>query len=515
MTYIQPESRIQIIFTSLEEGISSDNPVRVIDAFIDNLDLADFSFKIAKTKLEGRPAFHPKALLKLYFYGYLNGLRSSRRLEKECLRNMEVRWLLGGLAPNYHTIADFRKDNPKALKAIFKHFVLFLKGIDLVDGEVVAVDGTKIRASNSKKSNFSQQKLANHIAYIETKTNEYLNTLEQNDQNEQNEEQVNQVSAQLARLAKQKAYYESLSKQLAANNETQISTTDPDAKALLVQGQLVEIGYNQQAAVDKKYKLVVATHTINQNDRNALANIAFEAKENLSQAEGFTLLADKGYFNGKTIAQTQSMGINTIVAKPETVNSNPHGTTKAYLVDKFKYNEVDDTYTCPAGQTLTTTGNWHQKAKEKQSYQYKKYRTPACKTCQFKHLCTGRAKGGRELERSQYAAAVAINNTNYSNNSSLYRERQEINEHIFGTIKRYWGYTHTNLRGLAKVNGEFALIMTVYNLKRTLNILGTEKLLAYIKRWKPSYIIINLRHIKQAKTKGLAPTENSIYKMAA
>jgi len=255
---------------------------------------------------------------------------------------------------------------------------------------------------------------------------------------------------------------------------------------LLVQGQVVEVSYNTQAAVDEKHNLVVATHTINRNDRNALSAIALETKSNLT-LDTFTAILDKGYHNGRELEITQKENIITIVAPPTLVNSNEHGTIPDYLVSKFIYNNESDTYTCPAGSTLATSGTWHKKTRERDSYAFKKYRTPDCKTCAVKHLCTGRAKGGREIERSQYAEAVEKNAENYKNNKELYRKRQEMNEHIFGTIKRQWGYNHTNLRGLAKVNGEMALIMTVYNMKRAINILGIEKILAKLKTWKPDY----------------------------
>ncbi|MBL0343635.1 MAG: transposase [Bacteroidetes bacterium] len=233
--------------------------------------------------------------------------------------------------------------------------------------------------------------------------------------------------------------------------------------------------------------MVVATHTISRNDRNALSTIAAEAKSNLNSSE-FTLLADKGYNNAREIEQCQLLNLKTIVARQELVNSNPKGTTKEYLVDQFKYNRRNDTYTCPAGQTLHTFGTWHTKKREdKISYQYKKYRTPKCKHCPVKHLCTGRAKGGREIERSQYAEAVELNNRNYKRNQKLYRTRQEINEHIFGTIKRKWGYNYTNLIGLEKVNGEWSLIMLSYNIKRSFNILEFDDLMQTLKKWKPKY----------------------------
>lgn len=504
MHYIPSQDRFQIHFQSMEDRIDKDNPVRFIDAFVNQLELAKLGFTVVAIKTEGRPAFDPTLFLKLYFYGYLNGLRSSRKLEREALRNIELQWLLAGLAPNYHSIADFRKLNPKALKATFKLFVLFLKDADLIAGEIVAMDGTKIRASNSKKNNYNAKKIARHLAYIEEKTNAYFAELDQNDAHEQ-PERVSKVQEKIAKLKANKIRYELLNETLNHSQEPQISTTDADARALLVQGQVVEVCYNMQAAVDQKHSLVVATHTINRNDRNALSDIALEAKANLS-LDTFTAILDKGYHNGREIETCQKAGIKTIVAPPTIVNSNEHGTTAEYVVSNFVYNIESDTYVCPAGSILKTTGTWHHKSRERDSYEFKKYRTPDCKACAVKHLCTGRANGGREIERSQYAEAVALNGLNYKNNKDLYRKRQEINEHIFGTIKRQWGYNHTNLRGLAKVNGEMALIMTVYNLKRAINILGIEKLLAKLKTWKPNYPKADFSKLKRVIISSFAKT---------
>jgi hypothetical protein len=231
----------------------------------------------------------------------------------------------------------------------------------------------------------------------------------------------------------------------------------------------------------------VATHTINRNDKNALSAIALEAKENL-EVETFTVLVDKGYHNGREIETCKNSNITTIVAHPEQGKSNENGTQPEYLVSNFVYNKEQNTYTCPAGQTLTTTGSWHKKTgrTEESGYQFQKYRTPACRTCPVKDLCTSR-KGGREIDRSQYADAVEENLKRYQANPQLYRKRQEINEHIFGTIKRKWGYNYTDLIGLEKVNGEHSLIMLVYNIKRSINILGVPDLLAKLHAWNSPY----------------------------
>ena len=435
---------------------------------------------------KGRPGFRPEVFLKLYLYGYLNGIRSSRRLERECFRNIEVQWLLEDLRPNYHSIADFRKDNPKALKQLFKLFVSFLKDADLIAGETIAIDGTKSRAHNSKKANFNQKKIDKHKEYIESKTQEYLDQLEQNDIQE-NPIAIKNIQQKIERLKQNKIKYERLEEELKKSGEPQVSTTDSDARALLVQGQVVEVSYNIQAAVDDKHNLVVATHTINRNDKNALAAIAKEAKENL-ELETFTVLVDKGYHNGRELETCKENNITTIVAVPEQGKSNENGTQPDYFVSNFIYNKEQNTYTCPQGQTLTTTGRWHKKTgrTEESGYLFQKYRTPACKTCAIKDLCTSR-KGGREIDRSQYADAVEENHQRYKENTQLYRKRQEINEHIFGTIKRKWGYSYTDLVGLEKVNGEHSLIMLVYNIKRSINILGVPDLIAKLQAWNTPF----------------------------
>jgi transposase len=485
MPIITSKNRSQIEFRSLEDCIEKENTVRFIDAFVEKLELEKLSFVNRTVKVEGRPSFMNELFLKIYFYGYLNGIRSSRKLAKECIRNIEMQWLCNGLTPNYHSIADFRKVNPIALRNTFKLFVLFLKEADLITGSVIAIDGTKARAHNSKKNNYNPKKIDRHFAYIEEKTNQYLRELDEADKKEQNEK-VKDINEKLTRLKTQKIKYENLTAQLEQTGEPQVSTTDVDARALLIHGQVVEVSYNTQAAIDDKHKLVVATHTINRNDRNALSNIALETKENL-QAQSFTLLADKGYNNAKEIETCQNNGLTTIVAQQEIVNSNDKGTTKEYMVTKFIYNKETDTYTCPQNQTLTTTGTWHVKKRDNGSHQFKKYRTTACKTCEALKLCTAKADGRREIERSQYAEAIELNNKNYKEQYQLYRKRQEINEHIFGTIKRVWGYYYTNLKGLKKVNGEWSLIMTVYNMKRTINILGFDELMQKLNAWKPEY----------------------------
>ena len=486
MQHIQGISRHQLQMSSLEDKITADNPVRFIDAFVNHIDPVKIGFQPKILKTEGRPNFRLEVFLKLYLYGYLNGVRSSRRLEKECFRNIEVQWLLEAIYPNYHSIADFRKDNPKALKQLFKLFVSFLKDAELIAGDTIAIDGTKSRAHNSKKANYNQKKIDKHKEYIQAKSQEYLDQLDQNDIQE-NPVAIKNIQQKIERLKQNKIKYELLEEELKNSREPQISTTDADARTLLVQGQVVEVSYNIQAAVDSKHNLVVATHTINRNDKNALAAIALEVKENLA-LETFTVLVDKGYHNGRELHTCKQNNITTIVAVPEQGKSNENGTQPEYLVSKFIYNKENNSYTCPEGKTLTTTGSWHKKTgrTEESGYNFQKYRTPACKTCLVKGLCTSR-NGGREIDRSQYADAVEENHQRYKDNPQLYRKRQEINEHIFGTIKRKWGYNYTDLVGLEKVNGEHSLIMLVYNIKRSINILGVPDLIAKLQAWNTPY----------------------------
>ena len=248
MQHITGISRHQLQVSSLEDTISQDNPIRFIDAFVNLIDLEKLGFTLRVLKTEGRPSFDTKVFLKIYLYGYLNGIRSSRRLEKECQRNLEMHWLLEAICPNYHSIADFRKDNPKALKQLFKLFVSFLKNADLISGQTIAIDGTKSRANNGKKSNFNQKKIDKHKEYIDAKSQEYLDQLEQNDSQE-NSTTITNIQQKIERLKQNKIKYELLEQELQANGEPQVSTTDRDARALLVQGQVVEVSYNIQASM--------------------------------------------------------------------------------------------------------------------------------------------------------------------------------------------------------------------------------------------------------------------------
>lgn len=493
MPILQGTHREQTYIASLDDCVAADNPVRLIDVFVDKLEIDKLGIKMPKAE-EGRPAFHPHALLKLYLYGYLNRLRSSRRLERECQRNVEVRWLLQTLAPCYKTIADFRKDNPGALKHVFSIYTHFLQQQGLVEGTTLVVDGSKYRAVNSKKNNYNLDKIERHQRYINNKTEEYLKALEENDGTGQRTEELEVkrtgIQAQLKKLKERKIKYDELEHQIKSSKETtQVSTSDPESRLLLINQYQTEVSYNVQAVSDEKNKLVVHLEVTSDNDTKALFKTAHDAKEAL-QKETLTVIADKGYHTGEQLAKCEKENITTLVA-PREVPSVKHLEEK-YLVHSFIYNEKQDTYTCPQGQTLSSNGNWYDKMegnkKRKSSAQYrvKHYKTSACKSCPVMKECT-KNKAGRLIVRSEHQQVVNRNNERVAAQKDLYNKRGEIIEHIFGTVKRSWGYTYTLLKGKKKITGEFSLIYLAYNFKRTINILGFDKMMEAIKNWKPEY----------------------------
>jgi len=489
MNYQQGKSREQMGMMSLECEIAADNPVRLIDLFVDQLDLSKLGFNKTSFKQEGRPSYQAADLLKLYYYGYLNRIRSSRRLEAECKRNIEVWWLIHELKPGYHTIADFRKDNADALKQAFKMFVSFLKGEDMFSKELIVVDGTKIRAQNSNKNNFNEARLKKHLAYIENKAEAYIKELNDCDAAEDrqaSELKKKEIHQKLDTLKQRKQKYERLSKELNESEATQISTTDPDSRSLKIKDNIAEIGYNIQEATDSKHSLISEFDTINENDQNQLSKMTAKAMH-IFEVEQITALADKGYHVGKQLEICKQQGVTTFVSY---IDRNPRSKhiDPAYQTDQFIYDSVSDTYTCPEGAILTTNGNLYEKIRKgRTSYLIKQYSTRQCRNCPAKLLCTRSSKGYRQIERSQYQEVIDENNKRVDANVALCKKRQHIVEHPFGTIKRGWGYSYTLLRGIKKVNGEMAIIFTIYNLRRAISILGVPELLNRLKRWKDVY----------------------------
>ena len=476
MEYIQgkPRSQIVLIESSLEEKIELDNPVRIIDAFVNSCKLEEFGFTHAKHAPEGRPPYHPGDLLKLYIYGYLNRIRSSRLLEKECKRNLELWWLLNELTPDHNTIANFRRDNPKAIKLVFRKMVTLCKRLDLIGGKVIATDGTKLRAQNSKKNNYNQKKIDDHLAYIENKLHEYLDALDVADTAETmgmdpdiNKEKIRQ---RIAQLNEKKQQYKKLEQQLIETGQEQISTTDPDSRKLAVRQNILEVCYNIQTSVDDKHYLPIDFKTTNNNDTHALANMAVRAKVILGNTE-FVELADKGYHTGEEIRKCHEAGIETLVAIPKTPVSS-QAPDPAYNQDQFHYDKENDYYLCPQSQKLTSTGTWYQH----HPYKTKQYKTKSCKSCPVKAQCT-KSKKGRVIERNENIEATQRNKQAIENNKELYKRRQEIVEHPFGTIKRQWGFDYTLMKGKKKVDGDVGLIFIAYLFTRLMNIMGLKELM--------------------------------------
>ena len=492
MNFITGTSRHQTYFARLDDQVANDNSVRLIDAFVDKLQLHKLGFGNTVHKSEGRPPYEPGVLLKLYLYGYLNKIRSSRKLERECSRNIELQWLLKQLQPNYHTIADFRKNHAQALKHLFRLYVQFLGDAGLLGKNAIAVDGSKFKAVNSKKNNYNQNKIDKHRRFIEEKTNRYLHELDEMDKEEDTSRDDIQIKKEkiaegLQKLKERSIKYDEIQQQLNATTDRQVSTTDADSRSILVVKAIVEVAYNVQNAVDDKHNLIVHTEATNSNDGKALQRAATQAKENLSLKNGDPLivLADKGYHTGAELHGCQQQNMITHVAYKE--QPSVKHIASEFLSENFVYDQPSDSYTCPAGATLTSLGTWHNKigSANETSYRFKTYRTDACKNCPLKNQCTRLPK--RIIHRSEYQDAVDKNDNNIKQNPQYYKRRQAIVEHPFGTIKRHFGYTHTLLKGLQKVNGEFNLVMLCYNFMRTKSILGFDDMLQALKNWKPNY----------------------------
>ncbi len=493
MQFIQGTNRHQRFFSTLEDQIAADNPVRLIDAFIEKLELHKMGFGNLVHKSEGRPPYAPGVLLKLYLYGYLNKIRSSRKLEKECNRNIELQWLLLGLQPNYHTVADFRKLYAPSLQAMFKLYVHFLGDAGLLGRTTIGIDGSKFKAVNSKKNNFNQNKIDKHQQFIKDKTERYLQDLDELDKMESiaGSDDLHikkeKIAQGLEKLKERTIKYETLQHKLNNTDDKQISTTDIDSRSILITKAIVEVAYNIQNAVDNKHNLIVHTQATNTNDGKALHKAATQAKENLQLEKDDILmvLADKGYHTGAELLQCQNDNMITHVAYKE--QPSVKHIANEFLAESFSYDNLTDSYTCPAGAVLTSLGTWHNKKGQahETSYRFKTYRTDACKTCPLRIKCTKLPK--RIVQRSEYQDAVDINDNNIKRNPQYYKQRQAICEHPFGSIKRHWGYTHTLVKGLMKVNGEMNLIMFCYNFMRTKNILGFDKMLEAIQNWKPDY----------------------------
>jgi transposase len=454
---------------SLEEYVAAENPVRFLDAFVGSLDLRGLGFAKAQCADTGRPPYDPAVLLKLYLYGYLHRTRSSRLLEAECHRNVEVIWLLGKLAPDFKTVADFRRDNLKPFKAVCRQFTLLCRKLELFGGELLAIDGSKFKAVNARDKNFSGEKLKELIAHSDARLAEYLRDLDNADEQESGSGALSkaQLQERIAALTERKDWHEELLAQLQDEEEKQISVTDPDTRRMpTAQGN--QVGYNAQVAVDAKNKLIAAADVTNEvTDINQLANMALEAKANLElkQAE---VVADTGYYNASEVSRCVEANLQPLIPKADTSANTARG---LYGKNKFKFDEQKDVYVCPAGGELSYRFSTYELGRE-----LRYYRARGCRECVLKSQCT-RNKANRTITREANEHLMEAMAERMKREPGKFRLRKTLAEHPFGTIKRTMGYTHFLLKGLEKVRTEWSLITLSYNLKRVLNLVSFEKLM--------------------------------------
>ena len=461
----------QVLFPEvLDDYVGAENPVRFIDAFVAALDLIALRVQRATPPATGRPAYAPADLLRLYIYGYLYRLRSSRKLEQETHRNVELMWLLRRLTPDFKTIADFRRDNPQAIKAVCREFTLLCQQLDLFGGQLVAIDGSKFRAVNSKDRNFTGPGLERLLRGIEARIVEYLGALDQQDQTEAETPTpvATALQEKIAALRTRRDQYHALLTQLTASGETQLSLTDPESRSMKVRGG-VDVCYNVQTAVDAKHKLIVAETVTNAAaDRAQLSPLALAAQAVL-QAPALVVVADRGYYHGAEIKACLDAGITPLVPRPLTSANARRG---LFTKDDFRYDATPDVYRCPAGATLTRRFTSVELGRTIHTY-----RTAACGRCRLKARCT-RSPDGRKLTRWLHEDLLDAMAQRLRDQPDLIRQRATLAEHPFGTMKRAMDQGYFLLKGLANVRGEFSLTVLAYNLKRVIRLLGVPRLLA-------------------------------------
>lgn len=469
----------QVMFPeTVDEYVSADNPVRVIDAFVNQLDLAKLGFERAIPAKEGTPGYDPGDLLKLFIYGYLNRTRSSRRLERETHRNLEVIWLMRKLQPDHKTISEFRRKHPKELKQVGREFALLCAKLKLFSAELVFVDGSKFRAVNGKDRNFTKGKLKALLARIDTQVEGYLSEVEAQDAAEAGQAGATepQLAEKLKALRERKERYEELQKRLEESGETQISLTDADSRLMKSQGDM-KVCFNAQIAVDAKHHLIIADDVTNEvNDEWQLAPMALAAKEALG-VETLEVAADAGYHVGTQVVECEANGITPYAPKPKSSSKNERD--GLYTKEAFTYSAERDAYQCPAaqwltlrtqtvvkGRTLSYYGNW-----------------AACAGCPLREQCTT-SKQGRRIMRTPEEERLEAMADRLKERPELMLQRKSSVEHPYGTMKWTWDGDYFLVKGLKKVRGEFSLMTLAYNLRRVLSLLGVECLLEALRTGK-------------------------------
>lgn len=454
----------------LDDFIAEDNPVRAIEAFVEGLDLRGLGFKGIDPHATGRPAYHPAVLLKLYIYGYLNRIQSSRRLERETQRNVELMWLTERLTPDFKTIADFRKDNGEAIRRVCREFIVLCRRLELFSQAIVAIDGSKFKAVNNRNRNFTATKMKRRLEQIEESFKRYLGQLDAADREEPAlaEAKTSHLKEKITKLREETARLQSVEEERLQSPDQQVSLTDPDARAMATSGRGTGVvGYNVQTAVDSQHHLIVAHEVTNVgHDRGQLANMAKHAREATGIKE-LKVVADRGYFKGEEILTCHKEGITTYLPKPQTSSSQEKG---FFPREAFRYLPERNEYSCPAGQRLT----WRFESIEK-GQKLDSYWSSSCASCSMKEKCTTGKQ--RRIKRWEHEEVLEAAQSRLDWNPEMMRLRRQTVEHPFGTLKAWMGSTHFLTKRLKNVSTEMSLHVLAYNLKRVMNILGVNELM--------------------------------------
>ena len=474
MTHIAGFERDQLLLLpeAVDDYVGADNPVRFIDAFVDGLNLAAAGFARVEAKATGRSGYAPGDLLKLYIYGYLNRVRSSRRLEAECDRNIEVIWLLRTLKPDFKTIADFRRDNRGAFKSVFRQFVLLCRRLDLFGRELLAVDGTRIKAVNNKDRNFTRNSLTKFIRAADERLNDYFERLDEGDVEESGTSggaRTDNLAQKIAALRDKRGRYAAMLEELENSGETQMSLTDPDSRAMAAHTK-VAVGYNVQVAVDAKHKLIVEQAVTNQVVDMGLLKETAEPARAILDVETIDVVADRGYFKSEDIEACEAAGLTPHVPRPQRGSSVSDG---FFRKDEFRYDPQQDAYICPAGQVLST--RYESKLRDLKKVDYAN--RAACPVCPLRSRCTN---DFRKVSRLENEAALDRMAERLKARPEILDRRREVVEHPFGSIKQWMYQGAFLMRGLESVRAEFSLTALAYNLRRALNILGLKTMMAAV-----------------------------------
>ena len=467
MDFKRGMDRKQVFFTTLEDLLPKDSFAKVIDVFVDHLPMEELGFNLIRLNKEGNEPYHPKDMLKLLIYGQRFGIRSANQLARQCEINVEVKWLLAGLRPSPRKICYFRHNDEAAIKKAHRYFVRLLKDWSLVTGELMALDSTKVRGQNSLKNNFNQKKINRHLEYIDNKMEEYLDTLEIAEQKKKPKKERQAIEDKIEELENRRAKYEEIQEQVSASNDGQVSTTDPDSRAVIKHRNIVEVGYNIQTMVDAKHMFIVDIYAGGVTDRSDLG-VAARRAQDLLEVDKIDLLADAGYHNGADIAYCERRGIRTFIPP-----SNQHyQKEEGFRKSDFIYEKEKDVYICPDGQTLKHELTY-KKQNSKRKYRVKRYGTPMCEGCPQRERCTTSA-AGRKIERPNHQPHVERNDSRVRRYRDYYRLRQQIVEPVFGVLKRQWHFDHLLLRRRKHVETEVTIAALTWNLMRLTNLKGIK-----------------------------------------